>query len=181
MDIKIIIKKLQECNINGILNQALSTTNEKREFDSSGATLAYDLRDKIKRIGNLHGLPIVFKSNKLVFVMSGIEFEIKSYNFKKKPSYENNQSMPKQRSLFENGDKNFVDLSSNIIIGHRTNGPRKKFNDIFLEYRAMDGLVYSVDLDTGIINTNIINADSNNEEVPTFFKPKNRDKRTENE
>lgn len=180
MKIQELIKILKEKDIVSILNHALSLTNEKREFDSSGSTLAYDLRDKIKRIGNMRGVEIIFDNNKLAFIVANIRCEIKSYNNRKKTPHKNDQFVPMQCCLFLDENKDSVDVYSPIIIGHITNKSRKNFYDIFIEYKSQNGLIYSVDLLSDNMNDNIYT--NNNDEVPTFFKPKKgTDKKLENE
>lgn len=174
MNINNFVKILNEKNIVGLLNLALLLTNEKREFDSSSSTLAYDLRDKIKRIGNLRGLEIVFDNNKLSFVIENIKCEIKSYNHRKKAMNRNDQVVPKQCFLFTDNNKDLIDTCSCVSIGHITNANRKKFFDVFIEYRAQNGEMYLVDLLTANIDGNISTED--NEYIPTFFNPKKQAK-----
>lgn len=180
MKIQEFIKILNEKDIVSILRYALSLTNEKREFDSSGSTLAYDLRDKIKRIGNMRGVEIIFENNKLAFVVANIRCEIKSYNNRKKTKYKNDQSAPRQCYLFSDENKDSIDVCSPIVIGHITNKFRTNFYDIFVEYKSQNSLIYSVDLLNDNVNDNI--STDSNDEVPSFFKPKKgTDKKLENE
>ena len=170
MKIQEFVEIIKKKNIISILNHALSLTNEKREFDSSGSTLAYDLRDKIKRIGNMRGIEISFENNKLTFSIGNTKCEIKSYNNRKKVKYTNNQFVPIQGCLFADENKDFIDIYSPIVIGHITNKPRKKFHDIFVEYKSQNGLRYSVDMLSENISDNI--STNSTDTVPSFFKPK---------
>ncbi len=174
MKIKNLIELLKNIKCIDLLNNALSLVNARREPDSSGSTLAFDTRDKIRRIGQTNGFNLDFENNKLILKIEEYVFEITSFNNKKNKALSNNQTAPIQLSVFGNKDnKNILDNTVNNIIGLKTDKARRKFTDIFLVYKSINGLKYSVDLINEFANANPVIVDTNIEDTkPSFFQPK---------
>lgn len=168
-----ILKHLKEINIKDRLEAALIILNERRETDETNISLAFQHRDRIRRVFLSSGLDIDFVCNKLVLKTVVGTFEIKSYNNKPKVSETNNVIKNVQLSLLPPGDKDTILEGSILEICYELDQMRRNYSDLFFQYTVANNSKYSVDLmNIDEIMTTEENTAEDLEYKPKFIKPK---------
>lgn len=179
---KNIIEKLNKLNVVARFKHALNKVNEKRDTDTTNATIAFDLRDKIKQMGRLNGLNIYFDEHSRLILKTdfGI-FKISSYNNKKRQALQNDDIPETQLSLFEGKDN---PIGNQLFeIGIVTNKSRRKFEEIFFKYKAQNDTNYFSSLlkEASIEKFSTEKAADTSDYIPEFAKPKKQKERKDKE
>lgn len=173
-----VLEYLKEIKIDLKMQTALELLNSRREFDESNISLSFQHRDRIKRVAQGVGLDIDFISNKLVLKTPVGNFEIKSYNNRKKKSIDKDIDGVCQLSMLGIGDPDTILEVKPMEIGYSLDSRRTKYVSLFWQYVATDMNAYSTDLmniSSTIIEDNSVKADNNisqPEHVSKFIKPK---------